>query len=338
MTHRKEVFQSKVLQRLYPAAPTSEKETSPTRIVEALAKKTYVKRKATQNDTAAGDAAPTQSAANPRARMYTVLPPPADYEKHSEGSVPLSQQESVNSAEDPAEDSVHESNEELDQDKEVREEQKRKRKRRKRKPTLHEASGRDGASAGESRTVAVAEGGEHMSRNKKRKLKKKRHKEKLLSMGVVPRAAALVFTYQKDGEEEEEEEEEEEDNERRAAEVSDFLRTTLEIYLSESKLHGDQLSLLSGTVDDLLSRISGGCAALSPVLKQLYSLKASVQQKEADKLEEALKELRGGSSMSAEETAAVVSLFQYWITDVLPMRADKTTEPSSTHPRDCQSQ
>ncbi|KAF0044538.1 hypothetical protein F2P81_003696 [Scophthalmus maximus] len=328
--------------RLQHKAPTSEKETSPTRIVEALAKKTYVKRKATQNDTAAGDAAPTQSAANPRARMYTVLPPPADYEKHSEGSVPLSQQESVNSAEDPAgppkvemhmksvtetnhdltillsaEDSVHESNEELDQDKEVREEQKRKRKRRKRKPTLHEASGRDGASAGESRTVAVAEGGEHMSRNKKRKLKKKRHKEKLLSMGVVPRAAALVFTYQKDGEEEEEEEEEE-DNERRAAEVSDFLRTTLEIYLSESKLHGDQLSLLSGTVDDLLSRISGGCAALSPVLKQLYSLKASVQQKEADKLEEALKELRGGSSMSAADPLIAGETQAYHNVSVMP--------------------
>lgn len=77
----------------------------------------------------------------------------------------------------------------------------------------------------------VDEGGEHVSRNKKRKLKKKRHKEKLLSMGLMPRASALEFTYQKDGEVEEGKE----DNERRATELSDFLRTTLEIYMSDCK-------------------------------------------------------------------------------------------------------
>lgn len=134
----------------------------------------------------------------------------------------------------PPVESVHESNEELDQDKE-QEEHKRKRRRRKRKLTLQQDSGQDGSgpgsehSTGQSQT-AVDEGGERISRNKKRKLKKKRHKERLLSMGVMPRAAALEFTYQKDGEEEEEE-----DNERRAAEVSDFLRTTLEIYMSDCK-------------------------------------------------------------------------------------------------------
>lgn len=67
-----------------------------------------------------------------------------------------------------------------------------------------------------------------MSKNKKRKLKKKRHKEKLRSMGLIPQAAALEFTYKKDGEEEEEE-----DDERRATEVSDFLRTTMKLYASD---------------------------------------------------------------------------------------------------------
>ncbi|GAA6213778.1 glutamate-rich protein 1 [Lates japonicus] len=333
MAHRKEVFQSKVLQRLYPAAPKLEKEPSPPCIVDALAKKTFVKRKASQNDTAAGDAGQTQNAANPRRRMYTVLPPPADYKTHSEKSITLPQLESINSAEDPADESVHESNEELDQDKE-QEEHKRKRRRRKRKRTLQQDSGQDGSgpgsesSTGQSQT-AVDEGGERISRNKKRKLKKKRHKERLLSMGVMPRAAALEFTYQKDGEEEEEEEEE--DNERRAAEVSDFLRTTLEIYMSDSSLRADKLPLLSGTVDDLLSHISSGCQP-NPVLKQLHSLKAFVQQKATDKLEKALRELDNNSSMSAEGTAAVVSLFQYWITDILPMQGDKKTGLSATHP------
>ncbi|XP_071354037.1 glutamate-rich protein 1 isoform X2 [Trachinotus anak] len=280
-----------------------------------------------------GDAGQTQIAANPHRRMYTVLPPPADYKAHAEKSVTLAQLDSINSAEDPADESIQGSNEELDQNN-VQEEQTRKGRRRKRKPTLHQDSGKGGAAPGSESSAgrsqaAVDEAREHISRNKKRKLKKKRHKEKLLSMGVVPRAAALEFTYQRDGEEEEEEEEE--DNERRAAEVSDFLRTTLEIYMSDSAVRVDKLSLLSGTVDDLLSHISSGCKPNS-VLKQLYSLKAFVQQKETDKLEKALKELYNSSCMSAEETAAVVSLFQYWITEILPMHRDGNAGLSTTHP------
>ncbi|XP_067335952.1 glutamate-rich protein 1 [Channa argus] len=316
MAHRKEVFQSKVLQKLYPAVPIQGKEPSPPRTVDALAKKTYVKRNACQENSAGGGAAQTQSAAYPSMRIYTVLPPPAGYMTHS--------------AKDSAEDSVHESDEELNQEKE-KEENKRKKRRRKRKPTLSQDSGQDGAApmcdstTGQSH-APVVEGGERISRNKKRKLKKKRHKEKLLSMGLMSRASALEFTFQKD----EETEEEEEDNERRATEVSDFLRTTLDICMSDSSVHGDKLPFLTRNVDDLLRRISSGYKPNS-VLKLLYSLKTFVQQKDTDKLEKALKELYNNSFMSAEETTAVSSLFQYWITDIFPMQEDKTTGLSTTH-------
>ncbi|XP_070835473.1 glutamate-rich protein 1 isoform X2 [Chaetodon trifascialis] len=269
MARRKEVFQSKVLQKLYPAVPKLEKVPGPPHIAEAPAKKISVKRKASLEDSA-------------------------------------------------TEESVHDSNEELAQDKE--EEEKRKRRRRKRKVPLHQDSG-----TGQSQTP-VDEGGEHISRNKRRKLKKKRHKEKLLAMGLMPRAAALEFTYKNDGEEEEEE-----DNERRAAEVSDFLRATMEIYMSDNKL-----PLLPGTLDDLLRCITSGHKPTS-VLQQLYSLKVFVQQKDKDKLEKALEELDSTSLMSAEETATVVSLFQYWITDILPMEGTKETRLPTMHPRDCQS-
>nr|XP_020464215.1 glutamate-rich protein 1 isoform X1 [Monopterus albus] len=324
MAHRKEVFLSKVLQKLYPAALIVEEEPSP-----AQAGKTYMKGKACQGDTASatsvsGDAGQTQSAASSSRRMYTVLPAPA--ETHSEKS--FIQIESRNNAKGQAEEIVHDSNEELDKDNE-QEEQKRKRRRRKRKPTPHQDSEQDGAAAGSESSrsqfsqAPVDEGGGCISKNKKRKLKKKRHKEKLLSMGLVPRAAALEFMYQKDGEVE--------DNQKRAAEVSDFLRTTLEIYLSDSSLHVDKPSLLSGTVDELLRRISsGGNPTL--LLKQLCSLKAFVQEKETDKLKEALEELYCNSFMSEEETSAVSLLFQYWMTDILPMKGAKNTQLSSTHP------
>lgn len=44
----------------------------------------------------------TQSAVNPGRRVYTVLPPPADYKMHTEESVNPPTLESVNSNKDPA--------------------------------------------------------------------------------------------------------------------------------------------------------------------------------------------------------------------------------------------
>lgn len=116
-------------------------------------------------------------------------------------------------------------------------EEKRRRKKRKRKTPLPPQSGEGGAAQVGKPDRGASErpendGKECMSKNKKRKLKKKRHKDKLRSMGLIPRAAALEFTYRKDGEEEEEEGD---IDERRATEVSDFLRTTMKLYASDCK-------------------------------------------------------------------------------------------------------
>lgn len=326
MAHRKDVFQAKVLQKLYPPTPKPEREPNPPSNVEDLSKKLCVRRKAIQVDSENGDAGKTQTAANPGRRLYTVLPPPAGYEMDSEKSVPISQLENINSAEKPAEEINHDSNEESSQDEEGGEQRSKRRRRRKNKKSLNHDSGADGAtpvsesSRGQSQTP-VLEGGEPISKNRKRKLKKKRHKEKLHSMGLIPQAAALEFTYQKD---------EEEDMEKRAAEVADFLRTTMEIYMSDSTSHVDKLPLLSETMDDLLSSITS-CDRPSSVLKQLYTLKVLVQQKETDKLGNSLEDLKTTSSLSEEETTALVSLFQYWITDIFPMQGGRKTGLSITH-------
>ncbi|KAM3594985.1 uncharacterized protein V6R79_016476 [Siganus canaliculatus] len=321
MSHRKEVFQSKVLQKLYPAATQKqEKEPSPPHIVKALAKKTYKQIKACGEGSVSKDADKTQSAAKLGRRMYTVLPPPADYRTDPEKCVTLHQREGLNCADNPAEESVPD--EEPEQDKEVGQ----KRKRRKRKPALHTDSEKDGAShvressVGQSQTPED-DGGESISRNKKRKLKKKRHKEKLISMGLVPRATALEFTYKR---------EEEEVDELALTELSHFLRTTMETYMSDSSC-AEKLPLLPQTLDDLLSGIASRHKPTS-VLKQLCCLKTFVQQTESGKLEKALEELQTTSSLSADESAAVVTLFQYWITDVLPVQGDKKTSPSAAHP------
>lgn len=66
---------------------------------------------------------------------------------------------------------------------------------------------------------------ERLSKNRKRKMKKKRHKEKLIALGLVPHVRAVEFTYTQSGR-------------GNSEEVLDFLRTTQEIYLSDRKSSG----------------------------------------------------------------------------------------------------
>ncbi|KAJ0062766.1 hypothetical protein NL108_004376 [Boleophthalmus pectinirostris] len=193
MALRKEVFQAKVLQKLYPAAPAQQRDSSSAPLhTNVLSKKPTVKKIPPGNSSAG-------STSTPAKRLYTVLPPPADYKTDAEKSVTHSAPETLKNTEDPAEKSEDESSNETDQGKDP-EEKKRRRRRKKRKdhmPPLNQ--------------TAVNEGEERMNKNKKRKLKKKRHKEKLLSMGLVPRAAAVEFTYQREGQRPEEGEEDREE-------------------------------------------------------------------------------------------------------------------------------
>ncbi|XP_061553233.1 glutamate-rich protein 1 [Phycodurus eques] len=324
MTHRKEVFQSKVLQKLYPAAPKLEKEpSSPSIRVDALLKKKHVKRKTSHQDIPHSNPAMTSSAGIQTRRMYTVLPPPEDYGADSVKSVTQPELESINNVEGPSEHAVQECSEELNQEV-VATEQKRRRKRR-----LKLRVEKDGTAATlESSTLQngtpMNEEGVRISHNKKRKLKKKRHKEKMLSMGLIPRASALEFTYQRENNEEEEEE-----DGIRASEVANFLWTTMEIYKSDSLLHAEKLPHLSGVLENLLSSINSGSRPAS-LLNHLYTLQLYIQHKKKDTLEKALQDLCNNTQMAAEETTAVTTLFQYWITDILPMKGGNETKLSET--------
>lgn len=224
MARRKEVFQAKVLQKLFPKCPKEEREPTPPSIIDELAKKSALKRKE-WHGTVKGDGETIAKAAHPAKRVYTVLPPPAHYKAEAEGC----ESESINAAEKPAE-STSGSSDEPDEDRE-RGGSRRRRRRNKKRSVQREYTSQDrearGGEPGEDQHTpgqrptptdsSAAAGGERLSRNRKRKLKKRRHKEKLLSLGLVPRAAALEFTYQKDGELERKEQDE--GDGRRAAEV-----------------------------------------------------------------------------------------------------------------------
>lgn len=130
----------------------------------------------------------------------------------------------------PTEESRDDADWDSEQDGE-KEQKSRRRKRRKKKPALHPDCEKDRVDPARQPAAALDqagahEGGEGVSKNKKRKLKKKRRREKLLSMGLMPQAAAVEFTYRNDGEGHGE-------SGSRVAEVSDFLRSTMKIYLSD---------------------------------------------------------------------------------------------------------
>lgn len=112
---------------------------------------------------------------------------------------------------------------------------KRKRRRTRKAATLSEgnpataAADHDKAEGAEERNPGNARGSECLSKNKRRKMKKKRHKEKLLSLGLMPRSVAMEFTYR------ESEEKDEEDEEKNVEEVLDFLQSTRDLYFSDRK-------------------------------------------------------------------------------------------------------
>lgn len=113
-------------------------------------------------------------------------------------------------------------------------------------------------------TPTMAEGETKLSRNKRRKLKKKRRKEKFLSLGLTPSAAALQFIYQPEEGSREGEEliEDTQSNEKQMAELLEFLQATLEVYGREYSCRDAWLwSLCDGTFIKLWlnPEVSGYC-------------------------------------------------------------------------------
>ncbi|XP_051579477.1 glutamate-rich protein 1 [Myxocyprinus asiaticus] len=315
MSLRKEVFQSKVLQRLYPAAqcqstlqPKAEERIPlppAERLESILHKESGVKK----------------SSAVQGKKLYTVLPPPEGYLiTGGDESVTPYNPDPIDSEDSTADTDDHELH-------------KTRRKRRKKKKlstitTITDTgeistSRAEGAVQGqtdaadpndEGNTVSSVcpEDNERISKNRKRKMKKKRHKEKLLTLGLVPRARALEFTYREDNEEE--------GVEGNSVGVLNFLRTTQEIYLSDRSCVASDPSLCLTAVQSLFSRLSGGMLPPAEIsrLCRLWAL----LRKDKEQLILQLQEFRDTSTLPADEVSVVCILFKYWLTEILPMQKE----------------
>ncbi|KAK9959699.1 hypothetical protein ABG768_009805 [Culter alburnus] len=311
MSVRKEVFQSKVLQRLYPAAQ----------------KQSVLQHVPQEQSTPVPPAErpqsiPTKKSGNVKStsvvqgkKLYTVLPPPEGYLITSGNDpVTLSNPESIDSENSPVDTDDHELH-------------KRKRRRRKKKVspiTTAKISTPpvEGAVQGQTDAVHASNEGhtgsslstERLSKNRKRKMKKKRHKEKLVTLGLVPHVRAVEFTYAQSGH-------------GNLEEVLDLLRTTQEIYLSDRKSSGSceesGPSLSLPAAEALFSRLSGG--TLPPAeISRLCGLRAVLVNNE-EQLKSQLQEFMDTSILPADEASVVCTLIEYWLTEILPIQREQKT-------------
>ncbi|GCB80359.1 glutamate-rich protein 1 [Scyliorhinus torazame] len=214
MVDRQRVFEQKVLKKLYSSPPPE------VRIQEAPTKISTSKQeqKEEERSNITGDSIGDAQIIPVCRKVYTVSLPPSGNEVCSTRS---------NEQHEPQDSSGEEPEEEESS-------QKFPRKRRRRRkindslfdhinknapPVLQQIEGLKTGIMQTPHLDSAKSEAETLTKNKRRKLKKKRHKEKLKAAGLVPRATAVEFTYQP-GEVSSEEGAAEVDN---AAEVIDLL-------------------------------------------------------------------------------------------------------------------
>ncbi|XP_038656327.1 glutamate-rich protein 1 isoform X3 [Scyliorhinus canicula] len=190
MVDRQRVFEQKVLKKLYSSPPEVRIQEAPTKISTSKQEQKEEERSNITSDSI-GDAQIIPVCR----KVYTVSLPPSGNELCSTKS---------NEQREPQDSSGEEPEEEEPS-------QKFPRKRRRRRkindslfdrinknapPVLQQIEGLETGIMQTSHLDSAKSEEETLTKNKRRKLKKKRHKEKLKAAGLVPRATAVEFTYQ----------------------------------------------------------------------------------------------------------------------------------------------
>ncbi|NWH30825.1 ERIC1 protein, partial [Chloropsis hardwickii] len=162
--------------------------------------------------------------------------------------------------------------------------------------------------------------GPKLSKNKKRKMKKKRQKEKKRAAGVVTKTTSVDFTYQPG--KNNKEEAGLKDIGEKADSILDFLQATQQIYFTDKKLECRDAAVNSATAQELLQCLESRTISSSDVT-HLHQLKSLVLLQDIERLKDALKQFQEQSTMSPDHAKVAISLFHYWITDILPVKNRK---------------
>ncbi|KAM9382207.1 glutamate-rich protein 1 [Phaethornis superciliosus] len=330
MALHSEMFIKKVLKRLYPETSSSPVHTS-SREEEAPFGNPGSKSEEKNLDnvqTSSADASTStdtpcksfQGADNTvlsSRKMYTVNLPP-------EGYVAITTDANSNSV---SENSSHSAD---STDEEYQGQIKRKRiRRKKQKNSLQNPNNLQGEQTESGMQETLVQDNIQLqqtdspkiSKNKKRKLKKKRQKEKRRAAGLVTKSTSVDFTYQPD-KSNREEEAGLKDIDEKANSILDFLQATQQIYFTDRKSKCMDSAVNSASTQELLQCLEFHTISSSD-LTLLHQLKSLILLQDVERLKDALKQFQEQSMMPPDHTKIVTSLFNYWITDILPVKNRK---------------
>nr|XP_033791840.1 glutamate-rich protein 1 isoform X2 [Geotrypetes seraphini] len=302
-----QVFIEKVLKRLYsaPASP-SQLQSPPMQLETLCTPEAEQKDSVTLTSTKCTNSTVGEKQF-PNQKLYTVSLPPDGYLPSSLETTNLTHSEHTESSDDSDEEDSSVCS-------------TRKRARKKRQQKNWQDSGEQMAPKRQTHLLQVDRDSPKMSKNKKRKMKKKRQREKMRAAGCLTKASGVDFMYQP--EDCANEEADIDDVDRKMSEILEFLKATQEIYLADRTSKCEDLDICSGTACGILKHLQTHRSPFSDVTL-LYKLKSLVLLQDIEKLKIALQHFEEHSTMLPEYTSVVCSLFNYWITDILPLKNKK---------------
>ncbi|XP_072188524.1 glutamate-rich protein 1 isoform X1 [Excalfactoria chinensis] len=321
---RKEVFIKNVLKRLYaetsssPVPVSSGKEEAVLVNLGSKSKENDLENvqalsadAGTSSGTLSKSSRGSDSTIPPPRRVYTVSPPPEGYVAAVADTDNITVSENSEGSADSAEEE-HEV------------QTKRKRIRRKKlKNSLQDSNILHGEQVESGMQETLVEDNlqlqqidsSKISKNKRRKMKKKRQKEKMRAAGLLTKTTSVDFTYQPD-KNNREGASDLKDTDDKADSILDFLQTTQQIYFADNKSKCTD-STVNSAAQELLQCLESRNVSSSDVTL-LHQMKSLVLLRDVDRLKDALKQFQEHSVMPPGHTKLIVTLFHYWITDILP--------------------
>lgn len=306
LSRRAAEFRRKVLEKLF-SAPSPDVAISSPKVKSALQSPVSEQAASTEGHPCLPE---QKGMIMPPRKMYTVTPPPEDY-------VPNATTEENYENSESDDDNDCDASEENYQGRPT----KKRIRRRKRKNVLqntdnpHEGQvecGKHGNLTEDNLQLEHADG-QALSRNKKRKMKKKRQKARMRAAGSLTKPTGIDFTYKP----EKEEGTNLEDVNKKTEDVLDFLQATQEIYFSDKRSKCEAPTVSSESIHEILQLLESRHVAVSDVVL-LHRMKSLVLLQDAERLKGAMEEFQIHSAMPPDDAKAISLLFLYWITDILP--------------------
>ncbi|XP_006198019.2 glutamate-rich protein 1 isoform X3 [Vicugna pacos] len=341
---RRQVFVGKVLKRLYPNAPRGQEK----RALGSPASKNPPEKVAPAK--VKGGGAPPRTGGDtqtqPVRRLYTVGLPPEGWVPHPPeppvcmGPESASSGEGFSSGEDSGEQDLH------DQPKRRRIRKHKSKKKFTNPNNVHmeQAESEKQQSLLQEKLQPWHPDGPAISKNKKRKLKKKQQIERKKVAGLLPGTSGVSFMYQPEGDSSEQdgigeshggaipdaggegapdtEEEDVESTQEKVAGILNFLKSTQEVYLYDGVSKDSDSSVFMEATEELFKHLETHSMSSSDVF-MLDHMKTLLLLRDTEGLTRALEVFPEHCGMPPDYARVISAFFSYWITRVLP---EKNTE------------